>query len=232
MRAEAAPSLNILHILRAPLGGLFRHVVDLVAGQAERGHRVGMIVNSTTGGARADAALADLEPHLALGLQRVAISRELSPSDVGALRFVSRLDQRRGARCAARPRRQGRGAGAVNAERAERHPCLYAARRLAGLPAGHARRRLLSHPGMVAEVAHRPVPVREQLHRRPVPRRNRPPAGHRARRAQWRRRCRIRADRAAARRDRHYLSWRIAAGQSLRRAHRGAGDPQDQAAGA
>ena len=34
VRADAAPSLNILHILRAPLGGLFRHVVDLVAGQA------------------------------------------------------------------------------------------------------------------------------------------------------------------------------------------------------
>jgi glycosyltransferase involved in cell wall biosynthesis len=90
VRAETAPSLNILHILRAPLGGLFRHVVDLVAGQAERGHRVGLIVDSTTGGARADAALAELAPHLALGLQRVAISRDLSPSDAQALRFVSR----------------------------------------------------------------------------------------------------------------------------------------------
>jgi glycosyltransferase involved in cell wall biosynthesis len=89
VRADAAPSLNIVHILRAPLGGLFRHVVDLVAGQAGRGHRIGMIVDSTTGGARADAALAELAPHLSLGLQRVAISRELGPSDVGALRFVS-----------------------------------------------------------------------------------------------------------------------------------------------
>ena len=89
VRADSVPSVNILHILRAPLGGLFRHVVDLVAGQAGRGHRVGMIVDSTTGGARADAALAELKPHLALGLQRVAISRELGPSDVRALRFVS-----------------------------------------------------------------------------------------------------------------------------------------------
>jgi hypothetical protein len=89
VRAEAAASLNILHILRAPLGGLFRHVVDLVAGQAGRGHRVGLIVDSTTGGARADAALAELAPHLALGLQRVAISRELGPSDVQALRVAS-----------------------------------------------------------------------------------------------------------------------------------------------
>jgi glycosyltransferase involved in cell wall biosynthesis len=89
VRADAAPPLNILHILRAPLGGLFRHVVDLVAGQAARGHRVGLVVDSMTGGARADAALAALSPHLALGLQRVAISRELGPSDLHALRFVS-----------------------------------------------------------------------------------------------------------------------------------------------
>ncbi len=89
-RAALAPSLKILHILRAPLGGLFRHVLDVARGQSERGHRVGLIVDSTTGGARADAALAALAPHLALGLQRVAITRELSPSDVLALRLISR----------------------------------------------------------------------------------------------------------------------------------------------
>jgi glycosyltransferase involved in cell wall biosynthesis len=82
-------SLKILHILRAPLGGLFRHVLDVASGQSARGHRVGLIVDSTTGGARADAALAELVPHLALGLQRVAITRELSPSDIGALRVIS-----------------------------------------------------------------------------------------------------------------------------------------------
>ena len=180
--AQAASSLNILHILRAPLGGLFRHVVDLARGQAERGHRVGLIVDSPTGGARADAALAALAPELALGVQRVAISRELGPSDLHAVRVVSRCHQGRGAGRAPRPWRQGRGAGAAGAERAERHPRLYAAWRLAGLPARHARRRLLSDARMVAEMAHRPVPVREQLHRRPVPRRDRPPAGNRARR--------------------------------------------------
>ena len=74
--APSASPLNILHVLRAPLGGLFRHVVDLVQGQAARGHRVGLIVDSTTGGARAETALAALSPHLALGVQRVAISRE------------------------------------------------------------------------------------------------------------------------------------------------------------
>ena len=88
VRATSAP-LSVLHVLRAPLGGLFRHVVDLVQGQAARGHRVGLIVDSTTGGPRAEAALAGLAPHLALGVQRVAISRELGPSDIEALRHVS-----------------------------------------------------------------------------------------------------------------------------------------------
>jgi glycosyltransferase involved in cell wall biosynthesis len=83
-------SLKILHILRAPLGGLFRHVVDLVRGQAQRGHRVGLFLDSTTGGARADTILAELLPYLALGYQRVAIPRELSPRDAVALRQVSR----------------------------------------------------------------------------------------------------------------------------------------------
>jgi glycosyltransferase involved in cell wall biosynthesis len=85
-----APSLKILHILRAPLGGLFRHVLDVARGQAARGHRVGLVVDSTTGGTRADAALAELNPILALGLQRVPIARELSLSDIPALRAIAR----------------------------------------------------------------------------------------------------------------------------------------------
>jgi glycosyltransferase involved in cell wall biosynthesis len=89
-QAALAPSLKILHVLRAPLGGLFRHVLDIARGQSERGHRVGLIVDSMTGGPRADVILAELAPHLALGLQRVAIARELSPSDFGALRAISR----------------------------------------------------------------------------------------------------------------------------------------------
>lgn len=90
--AHAPPvqSLKILHVLRAPLGGLFRHVIDVARGQAERGHRVGLIVDATTGGPRADAALAELMPHMALGVARVAIARQLGPSDWNALRFVAR----------------------------------------------------------------------------------------------------------------------------------------------
>jgi glycosyltransferase involved in cell wall biosynthesis len=87
---SGAASLKIVHILRAPLGGLFRHVFDVARGQAERGHRVGLIVDSMTGGERAEAVLPELAPHLALGLERVAIARELGPSDLAALRTISR----------------------------------------------------------------------------------------------------------------------------------------------
>ena len=88
--ASSSTSLKILHVLRAPLGGLFRHVVDLVQGQAARGHRVGLILDSTTGGARAEAVLQELTPCLALGYERVAIPRELSLRDLPALRRVMR----------------------------------------------------------------------------------------------------------------------------------------------
>ncbi|HUC50442.1 MAG TPA: glycosyltransferase family 4 protein [Xanthobacteraceae bacterium] len=88
--AYAPTSLKILHLLRAPLGGLFRHVVDVTRGQVERGHRVGLIVDSTTGGANAEATLAALAPRLALGILRVPITREINPRDFGALWTISR----------------------------------------------------------------------------------------------------------------------------------------------
>lgn len=90
VQAVAAPaSLKILHVLRAPLGGLFRHVLDVAQGQAARGHRVGLIVDSTTGGARADAVLAQLAPKMALNVARVPIARQLGFGDIGALQFVA-----------------------------------------------------------------------------------------------------------------------------------------------
>ena len=56
----APTSLKIIHVLRAPLGGLFRHVMDVARGQMERGHRVGLIVDSTTGGSRPNQFCANL----------------------------------------------------------------------------------------------------------------------------------------------------------------------------
>ena len=81
--------LKILHVLRAPVGGLFRHVVDLARGQAALGHQVGIIADSTTGGAAADAVLADLSRDLALGLTRLPMSRHIDPSDLDAIADVA-----------------------------------------------------------------------------------------------------------------------------------------------
>ncbi|MCP1844166.1 glycosyltransferase involved in cell wall biosynthesis [Bradyrhizobium sp. USDA 4524] len=70
------PPLRILHVVRAPVGGIIRHILDVANGQIERGHHVGIVADSLTGGARADAALAEIEPRLKLGVHRVAIRRE------------------------------------------------------------------------------------------------------------------------------------------------------------
>ncbi|MGN6460603.1 MAG: glycosyltransferase family 4 protein [Pseudolabrys sp.] len=80
--------LNIIHVFRSPVGGLFRHVLDLAEGQIARGHRVGMIVSNLTGGARADAQLAEIAPRLALGITRIPMRRELHPGDIAAVRHV------------------------------------------------------------------------------------------------------------------------------------------------
>jgi glycosyltransferase involved in cell wall biosynthesis len=74
--------LRILHATRAPVGGIFRHIMDLANGQADRGHHVGIIADSITGGDRADAALAEIAPRLKLGVHRLAIHREPHPNDM------------------------------------------------------------------------------------------------------------------------------------------------------
>ncbi|MEA2760265.1 MAG: hypothetical protein QOH65_2878 [Methylobacteriaceae bacterium] len=79
---EGRGSLRIVHVLRAPLGGLFRHVLDLAREQIARGHKVGLIADSLTGGAQADKALEELRPHLALGLLRLPIRRLPHPNDL------------------------------------------------------------------------------------------------------------------------------------------------------
>ena len=80
--------LNILHVFRAPVGGLFRHVLDLAREQIARGHRVGLIADSRTGGRRAQEVLEELAPSLALGLTRVPMRRHIGPNDATILGHV------------------------------------------------------------------------------------------------------------------------------------------------
>ncbi len=89
--------LNILHVFRAPVGGLFRHVLDLAAEQIARGHRVGLIADSNTGGARAAELLRQLEPSLALGLSRIPMRRHANPGDMAVLAHVMRRVAQNGA---------------------------------------------------------------------------------------------------------------------------------------
>jgi glycosyltransferase involved in cell wall biosynthesis len=81
--------LRILHAVRAPVGGIIRHILDLADGQAERGHQVGILADSLTGGARADEALKAIAPKMKLGIYRLPIRREPHPADpVTAMRFL------------------------------------------------------------------------------------------------------------------------------------------------
>src|SRR5690606_30031512 len=78
-----------LHVFRAPVGGLFRHVCDLALEQTARGHAVGLIADRTTGGENAERALATLGRKLGLGVSRIPMSRHAGWSDVAAVRYVA-----------------------------------------------------------------------------------------------------------------------------------------------
>lgn len=86
---EPARRLRILHVLRSPVGGLFRHVADLVRGQSARGHLVGLVCDSVTGSDNARGVLQELTPHLKLGLSRHPMSRHLGIGDLSATRHVA-----------------------------------------------------------------------------------------------------------------------------------------------
>lgn len=91
--SSPAPSdapLRIVHLVRSPVGGIFRHIADLATAQAAAGHQVGFVCDSLTGGAFEAERIAALEPHLALGAVRLPIARQIAPSDVTALARVHR----------------------------------------------------------------------------------------------------------------------------------------------
>jgi glycosyltransferase involved in cell wall biosynthesis len=82
------PVLRIVHVLRAPVGGLFRHVLDLAAEQSRQGHMVGIICDSTTGGAFAKEQLAAIRMVLRLGVKTIAMARNPGWGDIKTLRKI------------------------------------------------------------------------------------------------------------------------------------------------
>lgn len=97
-RSTADPAaLRILHVFRAPVGGLFRHVVDLARSQVARDHAVGLFCDSTTGNGVTEAALAQLADELPLGLHRVPMARNPGLGDIAVVRALSRVRRETGA---------------------------------------------------------------------------------------------------------------------------------------
>ena len=74
--------LKIIHCFRSPVGGIFRHVRDLIHEQSAQGHEIGVICDSNTGGTYEDGMLHELEPYLKLGLLRLPMNRNIGPRDL------------------------------------------------------------------------------------------------------------------------------------------------------
>ena len=88
---------RILHVLRAPVGGLFRHVLDLSAAQVERGHDVGLVFDSTNTDPLSEARLAKVAGTLNLGVTRMPMGRWPGLADASASRAVAALASAKGA---------------------------------------------------------------------------------------------------------------------------------------
>jgi glycosyltransferase involved in cell wall biosynthesis len=80
--------MKIVHVFRAPIGGLFRHVRDLARGQKAIGHDVGIICDSTTGGDYATQLLEELKADCSLGVARRPISRMPGLGDLAGAKTV------------------------------------------------------------------------------------------------------------------------------------------------
>ena len=90
-------TINIIHVLRAPVGGLFRHVADLAAMQAARGLGIGIVYDRSTVSPAALERLAELAPVASLGLLPIDMSREISFRDVTGYLEIARFAKRAGA---------------------------------------------------------------------------------------------------------------------------------------
>jgi len=74
--------LRILQVMRAPVGGLFRHVADLTRGLAARGHSVGLVVDSLASDAQTEKRIEALRKFTALGVHAMPMPRLLGMGDL------------------------------------------------------------------------------------------------------------------------------------------------------
>ncbi|KQT51622.1 hypothetical protein ASG47_01675 [Devosia sp. Leaf420] len=85
--------LRILQVMRAPVGGLFRHVADLTRMLNARGHSVGLIVDALASDAQTTARLDALREHATLGIHAMPMPRVLGKGDLTAPFAVRRIAQ-------------------------------------------------------------------------------------------------------------------------------------------
>ena len=88
---SSSSALRVVHVFRAPLGGLFRHVIDLASEQARRGHSVGLFFDAGADCPRVRQAIARIPEASRLGVGMASIARNPHPSDIFAMRAFSRF---------------------------------------------------------------------------------------------------------------------------------------------
>ena len=81
---------TVLHIFRSPVGGLFRHVLDLSRAQAGAGLSVGMVFDAAPASGRLEAARAELDSFCRAGIVRLPIARYPAPGDLVNLGRLAR----------------------------------------------------------------------------------------------------------------------------------------------
>jgi glycosyltransferase involved in cell wall biosynthesis len=91
------PPLKIMQVLRAPLGGLFRHVNDLTRALSARGHDIGLVVDSLTSDGLTVERLEALKPFTSLGIHAFPMPRVYGLGDLTTPWRVRQLADRLGA---------------------------------------------------------------------------------------------------------------------------------------
>ncbi len=209
--ARAAERYRILHIFRAPVGGLFRHVMDLARIQAEAGHAVGIICDSVTGGERGERALADLLPYLELGLVRIPMRRNrIGRTGVACGRSGGGRPWSAPMSCTATAQRAAPTPGWPG-QRGD--PLLHATWGQLQLPARHGAAPPLHGRRGGPRPPDRRLPVRERVRRRSASELRGWTGTGDPHRPQWPCRCRVRPPGARRRSLRPPLCRRVAGGQ-------------------
>ncbi|HAT88035.1 MAG TPA: glycosyl transferase [Rhizobiales bacterium] len=79
-----AKKLRIVHCVRSPFGGIFRHILDLAHQQHHEGHDVGLILDSETCSPFEAAKIEAETTSLTLGVAKFPIKRQIGPGDLMA----------------------------------------------------------------------------------------------------------------------------------------------------